>query len=211
MGVDLRILAVALALSTILVGGGLYAASALAHGGGQGMGGMMGGYGGQPMASPGMGGMDDHDEPYGDEHGEGCPMMEYMEDMMGMQGPWHGGPGMPWGMGYGFMDQDSMEEALAEVEGVVVNALDRYNAIVVDTGERTVRAKILPVYIDAENGYMVSGAWIFENIEKAVEDRGEEVNVKLTIFRGGMGGAAVAIEVEGIGTFVFPALYDALN
>ncbi|BAA79566.1 hypothetical protein APE_0596 [Aeropyrum pernix K1] len=210
MGVDLKMLAVALALSAILVGGGLYAASALAHGGGQGVGGMMGGS--QPIASPGMGGMDGHDEPYEDDYGE-CPMMEYMHmgGMMGMPGPWQGGGWMQGGMGYVFMDQDSMEEALAEVEGVVVNALDRYNAIVVDTGDGTVRAKILPAYIDVENGYMVSGAWIFENIEKAVEDRGEEVSVRLTIFRGGAWTAAVAIEIDGVGTFVFPALYDALN
>ena len=190
---------VAIVLAAVIIGAAGYSLGALAHGGsgpssqpvaapggmpgaGMGMGGgmiggMMGngmmGPGGQaPMAQPGgMGMMDD------DHDGMMCgdKMMEEMHEMME----------------YGMMD-DGM--ATVSIQGTIVGGED--GLLLVDTGDGIVEVKMLPVYVDDETGYLVSGLWLQNRIA-------ESAGSTVTIEGVGSGGFVVAweIDAEGLGSY----------
>ncbi|MEB3788181.1 MAG: hypothetical protein GSR78_05435 [Desulfurococcales archaeon] len=197
---------VAIVLAAVIIGAAGYSLGALAHGGsgpssqpvaapgvmpgaGMGMGGgMMGGMmgngmmgggmgnmgpGGQaPMAQPGgMGMMDD------DHDGMMCSdkMMEEMHEMME----------------YGMMD-DGM--ATVSIQGTIVGGED--GLLLVDTGDGIVEVKMLPVYVDDETGYLVSGLWLQDRIAGATGST-------VTIEGVGSGDFVVAweIDAEGLGSY----------
>lgn len=201
------ILAIGVFVAVLLVGAAAFALNGYAHGQepvastpaappglpGQfpmmdGMGGMMGsnGYAEQPVAGP-QGGM-------GSSGQEGCPMEDIMDEMIGMEA----------------MDDEAMDFRglnMVEVNGTVVEVIDRDNKIVVDTGNNNVTVKVLNMYVDVSNGYLFSGVWLVEQLEDLV-DSGATVQVSITGAGGGYGVAALSITVDGIGSYAVPMYYD---
>ncbi len=223
-GCDMRssIAVLGVFIAVLLVGAAAYALSGYAHGQepvgqeagpgttsspfGSGWGPMMGGMEGM------MGG---HDE----AGPEAAPA--------GPEAPVEGcgwGPGMGMGMdGFGSFDdmismmeemEEEMEEyftsvrdRLVEVNGTLVEVVDRGNKIVVDTGDDQVVVKVMKTYMDASNGYLFSGIWLVEQLQDAVEN-GEAVSVSIVGVGGPRGMVALGISVDGMGSYMNPMLYD---
>ncbi|MEB3861846.1 MAG: hypothetical protein GSR84_06465 [Desulfurococcales archaeon] len=204
-------------VAVLLVGAAAYALSGYAHGQepasqetGQAPPGSPSSGGWGPMMG-GMGGMmDGHDEA-GPSAGPGAPV----------EGAgW--GPGM--GMyGFGSFDdmigmmedmEEEMEEhfnsvmdRIVEVNGTLVDVVDRGNRIVVETSDGQVVVKVMKMYMDTSNGYLFSGVWLVEQLEDAIEN-GETVNVSIVGVGGPRGMVALGISVDGMGSYMNPVLYD---
>ncbi len=195
---------VAVLLAAVIIGAAGYSLGALAHGttgtsqpqtaptstpgmGSWGMGGGMMGNGmmgaGQagPMAQPGV-------QPMGQMGDAGHNGMMCDEGMMGsgMMGP---------GMGM------EVDMASASVEGTVVGVEN--GLLVIETGDGTVQVKVLPVYVDPETGYLVSGYWILDKIAEATGD-------SITVEGPGSGDFIVAweISVGGMKTYTSPMMLE---
>ena len=119
--------------------------------------------------------------------------------------------------GYGYMHEECEEmmkehgidvnRDLVTIEGIIVGAEDYGDVLKVRVGDETIYAKIVGVYVEPETGYMVSGHWIFESIEKAL-DESSGVEAKITGTKAHAAIIALGMEVESLGTYESPALFD---
>ncbi len=164
------------------------------------MGGMMGGMhndmGAKEGQMGGMGGQMGSQTSYEDME-EMCH--EYMEEYM---------------YGY-YMDEDPMhgDDYVTNVRIVkknvtIVDAIDRGNILVVsDEDGNTYRVKMMHTYIDTDTGYLMSGVWLFEEIEDMTDNN---MSIDATILVAGYRGRGVllGITIDGLGSFMMPMAYD---
>lgn len=168
----------------IVVGSAAVALQAYAHGqeayrqggedyGPMGMGGMMGQSGMMPIQSYYE---DDHDDYIGH-----CSGMEYMEKNMEeyAENFYNGIP--------------------VTINGTVVGAVNEKNILIVKTNENdTVLVVIQPMYIDEDNGYMLSGFWLVDQITNMVS-QGNTVNITINGLYNGDRGVTIASTLHVLG------------
>ncbi|MCE4612323.1 MAG: hypothetical protein F7C07_00615 [Desulfurococcales archaeon] len=156
----------------------------------------------------------------------------YSEEMMGMRSHEETGAGygvetmpmMGYMGGYGYMHEECeemMEEygmeheigpemSLVEIEGVVVGVDDYSDVLEVRVGNDIVYVKVVKMYVEPGTGYLVSGHWVFEAIEDALNET-DSIKVKITGIETHEVVVALGIEVDGIGAYESPALFDKNN
>ena len=173
--------------------------------------GPMGGMGGMgPMMGGGMmGGMD---------NGMGAreSPMGGMDEQMGTPTGYEEMEEMCHEYMYGYdMDEGAMHDddyarnvRIVEENVTIVDAIDRGNILVVsDEDGNTYRVKMMHTYIDTDTGYLMSGVWLFEEIESMIDSNmSVDATVLVAGYRGG--GVVLGITVEGLGSFMTPMAYD---
>ena len=176
-----------------------------------------------------MGSQEDHgvnEREYGERAGA------YNEEMMGMRsyeemGARYGVESMPmmgYMSGYDYMHEECEEmmkeygmeheigpsRNLVEIEGVIVGVDDYSDVLEVRVGNDIVYVKVVKMYVEPGTGYLVSGHWVFETIEDALNET-DNIKVKITGIETHEAVVALGIEVDGIGTYESPALFDKNN
>ena len=172
--------------------------------------GMSMGHGGAPMEAVPGNGQDSHENEdmmggMGGSEEDHMPMMGYSGDYMGMHGECEEMMEEYWAS-----HEESPSRDLVEVSGEIVGAEDYANVLEVSTEEGIVYAKLARVYVDTSTGYLVSGYWLFEEIEKSVDDVGG-LKARIVGIEAHDAIIVLGIDVEGLGLYETPKLYDRNN
>ncbi|MCE4600944.1 MAG: hypothetical protein F7C38_05205 [Desulfurococcales archaeon] len=122
---------------------------------------------------------------------EHCPGAEEMEEHMGPGGYWH----------------DGMRN-LTELSGSIVD-VDVGTGIIrmTDGSGATYEVVVLPRYVDASNGYLVSGFWLVEKLAETLAD-GENPAITVETPAGpAYNGRAVAVSIHALGLDLVSQMY----